>query len=103
MYVSRKNWQRDGYFDLWFPLLAPSAKLLSRTKRHGMETRVDYRRFCEAYEREILANKDSRQALELLAAIAQRTPISVGCYCEDEAWCHRSHLRKLIERVAKKL
>lgn len=103
MYVRKRNWQRDGYFDLWFPLLAPSAALLRRTKKKGMQTRADYRAFCTAYEHELLARVESRQAIELLASMAVRTPISVGCYCEDESWCHRTHLRKLIERAAKKL
>ena len=37
-----------------------------------------------------------------LATLAQRTPISIGCYCSDESCCHRSRLRILIERAASK-
>jgi uncharacterized protein YeaO (DUF488 family) len=44
---------------------------------------------------------DSRHAIELLAAMAKRTPISIGCFCEDESHCHRSVLRKLIQQAAK--
>ena len=65
-----------------------------------MITRADYRTFCASYERELLSSAESRQALDLLAVLSTRTPISVGCYCEDESWCHRSHLRKLIARRA---
>jgi uncharacterized protein YeaO (DUF488 family) len=43
---------------------------------------------------------DSRHAIELLAEMAKRTPISIGCFCEDESHCHRSVLRDLIERAA---
>ena len=98
--VPRSRWQRDGYFDVWFPMVAPSIALLRRVKKHGLSDRAAYRGFCDNYERELLSNAESRQALELLASLAARIPISVGCYCQDEEWCHRSHLRKLIERAA---
>jgi uncharacterized protein YeaO (DUF488 family) len=39
--------------------------------------------------------------LKLLAEVAKKTPLSIGCYCEDERFCHRSHLKKLIEKEAK--
>ncbi len=61
---------------------------------------MTYREFSARYEREITGRAESRQALDLLAALAMRTSISIGCYCEDESSCHRSHLRKLIERAA---
>ena len=85
--------QWGEYFDVWFPTLAPSAKLLARRL-------PSYRLFCASYERELNSRAESRQALLLLAHLALRTPISVGCYCQDESRCHRSHLRKLIEREA---
>jgi len=43
----------------------------------------------------------ARHTIELLAAIARRTPIAVGCYCEDETCCHRSVLIKLIRETGK--
>jgi len=43
----------------------------------------------DAYERELLANTESRQALHLLAEIAKRSAISIGCFCADEHYCHR--------------
>ena len=91
--------QWNEYFDVWFPVLAPSLALLRRMKR-GMTSYAD---FCSSYERELLANTESRQALDLLAAIALRMPISIGCYCADESTCHRKHLFKLIKRAASKL
>jgi uncharacterized protein YeaO (DUF488 family) len=30
--VTKSRWVRDGYFDVWLPSLAPSAKLLARFK-----------------------------------------------------------------------
>lgn len=84
------------YFDVWFPVVAPSEGLIRRYKGRTM----DYRKFCAAYEREVLGRAESRQGIELLAAMARRMPISVGCYCEEESRCHRAHLRKMIERAA---
>jgi hypothetical protein len=34
----------------------------------------------------------------LLTALSHRTDFAVGCYCEDEARCHRSLLRELVAR-----
>jgi len=31
-----------------------------------------------------------------LAALSHQTNFAVGCYCEDEARCHRSILRELL-------
>lgn len=95
--ATKKEWSE--FFDVWFPVLAPSESLLRRARRTGME----YRKFCDSYERELMSKAESRQAVELIAALALRTPISVGCFCEDEVKCHRSYLRKLIERAARKL
>jgi len=35
--------------------------------------------------------------LSLLAALSHQTHLAVGCYCEDEARCHRSVLRELLQ------
>jgi uncharacterized protein YeaO (DUF488 family) len=40
-----------------------------------------------------------RQTISVLAALAQRTPISVGCYCHGEH-CHRFELERLIRAAA---
>ena len=37
-----------------------------------------------------------KQVIELLAKMSQHTNFSVGCYCENEARCHRSVLRELL-------
>ncbi len=39
---------------------------------------------------------DNRALLATLAALSHRTDFSVGCYCADEARCHRSVLRELL-------
>ncbi len=37
------------------------------------------------------------QMLDLLAALSHQTSLALGCYCEEEAHCHRSVLRELLE------
>lgn len=90
--VRKERWQADGYFDLWLPDIAPSQQLLGRS--------LDFKQFMDAYERELSAGAESRQTVQLLAEVAKRTPISIGCYCEDEQRCHRSRLKAVIEKAA---
>lgn len=43
-----------------------------------------------------MAGPEASHTLELLAALSHTSNFSVGCYCEDEAHCHRSVLRALL-------
>jgi uncharacterized protein YeaO (DUF488 family) len=43
-----------------------------------------------------MAEPAASRALDLLAALSHTASFSVGCYCEDEARCHRSILRELL-------
>ena len=47
------------------------------------------------YKAEIAA-PDAARTLDLLAALSQHANFAVGCYCENEARCHRSVLRELL-------
>jgi uncharacterized protein YeaO (DUF488 family) len=86
--VKKSDYARRDFYDLWLPDLAPSAKLINRAKR-------DFEGFAKAYRREMGAPMAQR-LLELLARLSHQTDVSVGCYCEDEARCHRSILRQLL-------
>src|SRR5512143_154895 len=92
--VPKRDWARRGYFDVWFPNLAPSRELIRWFKAQPWSPVVQ-RRFFARYERELRA-PEAAHALELLAAVAARTPITVGCYCEDERQCHRLVLARRI-------
>ena len=87
-----------NHFDVWFPLLAPSGKLVQWYRAEPTDER--WKQFVKQYTRE-MRKTDSRQAIQLLARLAKRTAISIGCSCEDERRCHRSILRQLIEQAAK--
>ena len=99
--VPKSRWERDGYFDVWLPSIAPSQKLIARFKR-DFDDPAHRQAFFDSYERELLSNAQGRQTLSLLAKVAKRTPISIGCFCADESRCHRSRLIKLIHRYAYK-
>jgi uncharacterized protein YeaO (DUF488 family) len=95
--VFKKDYARLDYFDVWVPALAPSRNLVRWARDHDLAGNpTDWRKFAERYEREVVGNTESRQAVELLAHVAQRTPIAIGCYCADEKRCHRSVLEQLI-------
>jgi len=52
-------------------------------------------RILKRYRAEMAAPPASR-SLDLLAARSYHADFSVGCYCADEAHCHRSVLRALL-------
>ena len=98
--VPRDRWQADGYFDVWFPVVAPTLALFHRFRGRDLNDPAQLRAVLDAYEREVLKSTESRQAIHLLAEMAKRIPVSIGCYCADERRCHRSRLKQLIERAA---
>ena len=95
--IRREDWQRLNYFDLRFPLLAPTSDLVSEYRRN----RISFMVFGRHYKNQMKAT-ESRQVIELLAAMSLFQPISVGCFCEDESLCHRSLLQQLILKEAKR-
>ena len=93
--VKKADYAARDYFDVWLPLLAPSRELLAWYREADRAPTDFFRR----YRKEMSAT-DPRQAIALLAHLAKRTPIAVGCYCEDEARCHRTALEVLIREAA---
>jgi len=51
--------------------------------------------FVRKYRAEMARPENSR-VLDLLAALSHAASFSVGCYCADQARCHRSVLRELL-------
>ena len=39
---------------------------------------------------------EATRLLDLLAALSRKTNLAVGCYCAEEARCHRSVLKTLL-------
>ena len=91
--VPKSEFASQNWYDVWFPNLAPSLETMKLG--FAAETPAQWARFIKRYRAEMAA-PDNRHALELLAALSHQSNFSVGCYCEDEAHCHRSVLRQLL-------
>ena len=93
----REHASRD-FYDVWLPNVAPSAALLKRGQAASADR--DWKQFAQRYRAE-MAKPEASRVLDLLAALSHEASFSVGCYCADEARCHRSLLRALlVERGA---
>jgi uncharacterized protein YeaO (DUF488 family) len=97
--VTKAHYATQNWYDVWYPNLAPSAETVALGR--SAETAGDWKVFAKRYRAEMAAPEHAR-TLDLLAALSHRADFSVGCYCQDEARCHRSVLRALLaERGAK--
>jgi uncharacterized protein YeaO (DUF488 family) len=81
------------FYDVWLPDLAPSESLVKQAL-HAADDRA-WHRFVKRYRAE-MKRPEATRLLVLLAALSHQTDLSVGCYCADEARCHRSVLRGLL-------
>src|SRR5688500_2551677 len=91
--VPKVDWARRDFYDVWLPTLAPSEALL----KLGQSAQSDAQ--WKAFKRRYLAemkNADTSRLLHTLAAPSRHGSFAVGCYCENEARCHRSLLRELL-------
>ncbi len=91
--VPKAGYAAQDWYDAWFPTLAPSAELAQFAK--AAESPAQWAEFARRYRAEMAA-PESCHAIELLAALSRGSDFSVGCYCLDEAHCHRSLLRELL-------
>lgn len=97
--VPKSRFASDDWYDVWFPLLSPSPRLVTRAL--GARDARAWAAFARRYRAE-MRRPDASRALDLLAALSRHADFSVGCYCEDESRCHRSILRALLrERGAR--
>jgi uncharacterized protein YeaO (DUF488 family) len=91
--VPKTEFATRNWYDVWFPNLAPSIETLKLGQ--AANTAAEWNAFKRKYRAE-MATPDNSRAIELLAVLSHQTNFSVGCYCEDEARCHRSVLRALL-------
>ena len=97
--VPKTEFARQNWYDVWYPNLAPSAE----TMKLGQEAKDDkaWAVFTRKYLAE-MAEPDAARTLDVLALLSHSADFALGCYCEDEARCHRGLLRRLLaERGAK--
>jgi len=104
--VPKARFAADDWYDVWYPALSPSAALV----KDALASQADgspageraWAGFVRKYRAE-MREPGPAQAIALLAALSRTADFSVGCYCEDEARCHRSVLRALLEESGAKL
>src|SRR5512139_3000504 len=91
--VPKAEFASQNWYDVWFPNLAPSVE----TMKLGQEakTPAQWAKFIKKYRAE-MATPENSHVIELLAALSRQCNFSVGCYCENEAHCHRSVPRQLL-------
>ena len=97
--IPKSEFSAQNWYDVWYPNLAPSVE----TMKLGQQatTPSQWAAFAKKYRTE-MSTPEVNHTLELLAALSQQSSFSVGCYCENEAHCHRSVLRALLaEKGAK--
>ena len=91
--VRKSDYAKKNFYDVWLPQLAPSAALLKEWKEISNES--EFAVFERKFKREMNA-PDASKLLDFLAALSHQTELALGCYCQEEARCHRSVLRTLL-------
>jgi uncharacterized protein YeaO (DUF488 family) len=97
--VPKSQFTAQNWYDIWYPNLAPSPETLQlgQAAPSGADGERQWAAFCRKYRSE-MARPDVARSLDLLAALSHTANFSVGCYCENEARCHRSLLRDLLQQ-----
>ncbi|MEO8506834.1 MAG: DUF488 family protein [Betaproteobacteria bacterium] len=98
--VRKADHAKQDWYDVWYPNLAPSAPTLAlgRAAMTGLDRAGFRKRF-----RAEMAEPDAARTLDVLAALSHRADFSVGCYCGDEARCHRPVLREALAKRGAKI
>ena len=91
--VPAERFATEDWYDVWYPNLAPS--LATMKLAQAARTDREWQAFARKYRAE-MAQPEARRTLDVLAALSRTADFSVGCYCEDEARCHRALLRELL-------
>jgi uncharacterized protein YeaO (DUF488 family) len=98
--VPKSLFASGNWYDVWFPNLAPSAENVQAAM--AAQTDREWAAFARKYRAE-MAQPDASRTLDLLAALSHQSNFSMGCYCENEARCHRSLLRELLAQHGAKI
>ena len=104
--VPKAEFASRDFYDVWFPNLSPSPELVKLALASQADLSAvgerEWTAFTRGYRAE-MARPENAHAIALLATLSQQSNFSVGCYCENEARCHRSVLRALLEDAGAKL
>lgn len=92
--VPKAEFGSQNWYDVWYPLLSPSQELMQQGQQ--AQSDKEWQAFVKHFRKE-LAQPEAARTLDLLATLSHHSAMSVGCYCENEARCHRS---VLLEELA---
>ena len=92
--VPKAEFASQDWYDVWYPNLAPSVETMKLGQ--SVESDKDWVAFSKKYRSE-MNEPDASRNLDLLAALSHQANFAMGCYCENEARCHRSLLRDLLK------
>jgi uncharacterized protein YeaO (DUF488 family) len=98
--VPKEEFASRDFYDVWLPNLAPSAELMAQGR--AAATPAEWKQFERLYRKEMNA-PEAAHVIDLLAALSHSSSFAVGCYCDNEAHCHRSILRQLLQDRAAEL
>jgi len=94
--VPKADFTRRNFYDVWLPNLSPSEALLKQAlSAAAVQDAREWRQFVRRYRME-MKTPEHRALIAMLAALSHDASFSVGCYCADEMFCHRSILRELL-------
>jgi len=94
--VAKPDFAKRDFYDVWYPNLAPSVPAMKQAQQAQQERNPQgWKAFVRKYRAE-MATPENARTLDLLAALSHQANFAVGCYCQDEAHCHRSVLRALL-------
>lgn len=91
--VPKSDFASRNFYDVWLPTLSPSEELVKQAL--AVVDERGWKAFTRHFRAE-MKNHAAAHTLDLLAALSHQSNFSVGCYCENEAHCHRSVLRELL-------
>ncbi|WP_395028505.1 DUF488 domain-containing protein [Comamonas odontotermitis] len=102
--VPKAEFASRNYYDVWYPELSPEPETMQvaleshRLADHGDTAQADklWKSFDKTFRKQ-LAEAPAARTLDLLAALSHQTNFAIGCYCDNEARCHRSILRSLLQ------
>jgi uncharacterized protein YeaO (DUF488 family) len=104
--VPKAEFASGNWYDVWYPNLSPTPDLVKQALAShadpGAVGEKEWAAFTRAFRAE-MAQPDNARSIALLAALSQNADFSVGCYCENEARCHRSILRALLKDAGAKI
>ena len=91
--VPKSKFSSGNWYDVWLPNLSPAPETVRLAL--SAQNERQWAAFVKRYRTEMAKAENSR-VIDLLAVLSHQTNFSVGCYCENEARCHRSVLRQLL-------